>query len=227
MPFIIKSLILLILIIQSVHASNDGRWRLSLLGFDRVEFGTEHMAGGLGIQWQAHLEFTVKDGLFVQGTGTAELLPEISTYSRPENMFECKQVTGTFASNSGRSFSTPHLRYQAFPMLGKVTGNKIRLNPYLDYPGNYYAVLYECQTDNSMGSFWLDQSPRIARELSKRQNASVEFGDSVYSANIKEVRTIPPGPELELPLIDGLSFSVSQEYGLRKLTYQLDRIGDQ
>ena len=219
----IKSLFFLILTIQLAHADIDGSWKLTISGQDQLEFGTEHMAGGLTLKWMSVLEFSIKDGLFDHGTGTARLLPEIITTSRPPDMFDCDQVTGTFASNSGQSFSTPHLRYQSFPMLGKVIDDSIRLNPHLDYPGNYYAVLYECKTDNALGSFWLEQSPRIARELSKRQNALLKTNDLTYSANIKEVKTIAPGPEIKLPLIDGLNFSLSQEYGLRKLEYRLQK----
>lgn len=227
MKLVIRALIFPILTIQIVHADIDGSWKLTISGQDQLEFGTEHMAGGLKIQWQSELEFTIRHGRFFQGTGTAQLLPEIIMTSRPQDMFECNQVQGTFASNSGQSFSTPHLRYQAFPMLGKVIGQSIRLNPHLDYPGNYYAVLYECKTDNSLGSSWLEQSPRIARELSKRQNALVKVSESTYSAHIKEVKTIAPGPEMLFPLVDGLSFSVTQEYGLRRLDYRLQRISSQ
>lgn len=223
MQLVIKSLFFLILTIQLAHADINGRWKLTIAGQDQLEFGTEHMAGGLNIKWMSVLEFTIKHGLFVQGTGTARLQPEIDTTSRPAEMFDCNQVSGTFASNSGQSFSTPHLRYRSFPMLGKVIDQSIRLNPHLDYPGNYYAVLYECKTDNSLGSFWLEQSPRIARELSKRQNAIVKVNNLIYSAHIKEVKTIAPGPEIILPLSDGLNFSVTQEYGLRKLEYRLQR----
>lgn len=222
----IKPLFFLILTIQLAHADIDGDWKLTISGQDQLEFGTEHMAGGLNIRWLSVLQFTIEDGLFLQGTGTARLLPEIVTTSRPVDMFDCNQVSGTFASNSGQSFSTPHLRYRSFPMLGKVIDQSIRLNPHLDYPGNYYAVLYECKTDNSLGSFWLEQSPRIARELSKRQNALIKVNDLMYSAHIKEVKNIAPGPEMLLPLIDGLSFSVTQEYGFRKLEYQLQRISE-
>jgi hypothetical protein len=224
MQVILKSLFFLILSIQIVHADINGRWKLTISGEDYLEFGTENLAGGLVINWLSNLEFTIRHGLFVQGTGTARLLPGIVGTSRPEDMFDCAQVSGTFANNSGQSFSTPHLRYRSFPMLGKVVDDSIRLNPHLEYPGNYYAVLYECKTRNSLGSFWLEQSPRIARELSKRQNALVDVTEAVYSANIKEVKTIAPGPEMEMPLVDGLSFSVTQEYGLRKLEYRLKKI---
>ncbi len=222
-----RLLILLIVTMQSVHAEVNGRWLLTITGSDRLEFGTENLAGGLLIPWQSELEFTIKDGIFNQGTGRARLLAEINTYSRPEDMFACEQVKGIFASNSGQSFSTPHLRYQAFPMLGKVVGDRVELKPFLEYPGNYYAVLYECSTSDTRGSFWIDRSPRVARELGKRQNAQVKTSESGYSVNIKEVKTIPPGPDIDLPLIDGLKFSLIEEYGLRTLEYSLQRIADQ
>ncbi len=161
----------------------DGRWQLEITGHDQLEFGTEHLAGGVRVDWQSVLDFFIEDGVFKQGTGTASLLPQINTVSRPEGMFECQQESGIFANNDGQSFSTPHLRYRAFPMLGEVKQANVRLYPHLDYPGNYYALLYRCKTGNALGSFWLENSPRIARELSKRQNAIVKVSDSTYSRN--------------------------------------------
>ena len=221
---LLQLLILLIISIRPVYADTDGQWELTLSGEDRLEFGTERLAAGLNIRWQTVLHFSIENGQFKQGTGKAQLQPEITPYSRPDGMFECNLVNGIFASNRGQSFATPHLRYQAFPMLGKVVGERIQLNPYLEYPGNYFAILYECRTDNSLGEFWIERSPRVARELNKQQNAGVKVVDSVYIASIKEVKNIPPGPEIDLPLTDGLSFSVSQEYGLRRVTYHLQKL---
>jgi hypothetical protein len=221
----LKYLIIFILSIHPAHAEVNGRWQLAINGSDRLEFGTEHLAGGLTIKWKTVLEFNIKDNIFDKGTGTATLLPEITPYSRPIEMFDCKQEAGIFASNSGQSFAMPHLRYQAFPMLGKVDKNSIQLKPYLDYPGNYYAILYKCITDKEAGEFWIDRSPRVARELGKQQNAQVKLSEAVYSASIKEVKSVPPGPELEIQLIDGLQFSVTEEYGARQINYQLTRIG--
>lgn len=229
MSQLIRSLVLLILIIQQAHAAAlddglDGRWQLTIRGHDQLEFGTEHLAGGVLIDWISVLDFTIENGQFLVGSGTAQLLPGMTAVSRPAEVFECEQENGIFASNSGQSFSTPHLRYSAFPMVGRVRNNKVQLMPHLEYPGNYYALLYKCVTEDSLGSFWLDNSPRYARELSKRQNASMSTGDSRFSARIKEVKNIPPGPELILPLVDGLEFSLTQEHGMRKLDYSLRRI---
>ncbi len=225
MEIMVKSLLLLILTIHLAHADGiEGRWQLIITGQDRLEFGTEQLAGGLQIRWQSVLDFRITEGVFKQGTGTARLLPDILPFSRPPDMFDCHQESGTFASNTGQSFSTPHLRYRSFPMQGRVTGSRVILKPFLEYPGNYYAVLYACKTDKSLGSFWLENAPRIARELSKRQNAQLKAVGPEFNAHIKEVKNIAPGPELEIPLIEGLSFSLSEQYGLRQLHYELIRV---
>ncbi len=206
------------------HADRDGRWQLVISGQDRIEFGTEHLAGGLHIHWQTDLEFLIKHGRFVQGTGTAQLDSEITSYSRPESMFECNQIKGSFVSRNGILFATPHLRFQAFPVAGKVVEENIHLNPSLAYPGNYYAVLYKCLTRDDLGSFWLENSPRIARELGKRQDSTLKTGEDGYQASIREVKTIAPGPEIVLPLKEGFEFSLSEDYGLRQLNYRLQRL---
>ncbi|MCP4076336.1 MAG: hypothetical protein GY744_09145 [Gammaproteobacteria bacterium] len=219
-------LILLIVSIPPVQAVENGRWKLTITGFDKIEFGTEKLAGGLNIHWQTELEFKIDDNRFIQGTGVARLLDDITTFSRPAEMFNCELVNGTFASRTGMSFSMPHLRYKAFPLAGKVMHDSVQLKPFLEYPGNYYAVLYQCETTNELGSFWVERSPRVARELSKRQNVMTKFEQGAYQANIKEVISISPGPQIEIPLIDGLSFSLSEQYGLRKLEYSLIRTGE-
>ena len=220
-----RALCLLIVTIQTAHAGAlDGRWQLSIDGIDRLEFGSEFMAGGIELGWTTVLDFTIEDDVFMFGSGSAALKPGIGAYSRPEEMFSCHDVEGIFASRSGRSFSTPHLRYQSFPMQGRVENDMVHLNPRLDYPGNYYAVLYECTTSHPRGSWWMENSPLIARELGKRQNALVKVKGGDFSANVKEVKTIAPGPDLSLPLVDGLRFSVTREYGLRRMTYELKRL---
>ncbi|MBT3204120.1 MAG: hypothetical protein HOM14_11900 [Gammaproteobacteria bacterium] len=220
-------LILLIVSILPVQADENGRWKLTISGTDKIEFGTEKLAGGLNVQWKTVLEFKVENNRFLLGTGTAELVEEITTFSRPANMFDCQLVNGIFANRTGMSFSMPHLRYKAFPVAGKLLGKNIQLKPFLDYPGNYFAVLYRCETTNELGSFWLERSPRIAREMSKRQDTTTRFEAGIYQANIKEVKSIAPGPQLELPLIDGLSFSMSELYGLRLLEYSLNKMADE
>lgn len=221
--------IILILILQSVsvtavQATENGRWVLTISGADKLEFGTQSLAGGLNIKWTARLDMTIENGQFKQGSGTARLSSEISPFSRPAGMFDCKLTKGTFSNRNGLSFYTPHLRYKSFPVAGKIEGNSIQINSLLEYPGNYYAVLYQCETSHESGSIWIERSPRLAGELSKRQNTITQYVDGIYRARVKEVKSISPGPQIELPLIDGLKFSVTRQYGLRKLEYRLNRI---
>ncbi len=221
-----KILIMSFLLVTSqiVQASESSHWKLTITGKDKLEFGTEMLAGGLNIGWQTVLEFSIQDGQFKLGTGSAELLGEISPFSRPLAIFECQLTNGIFSNRNGKSFSTPHLRYKAFPVGGKIIGDTILLKPFLDYPGNYYAVLYQCETASELGSIWLERSPRVARELSKQQNAVTQVENGSYQVSIKEVKSILPGSEIELPLIDGLQFGFTEPNGIRKLHYVLSRI---
>ncbi len=120
MRHLIKLLVFLIITIHQAYAIEDGRWQLTITGQDQLEYDTQMLAGGLNIGWESILEFSIKQGRFEQGTSTARLLPNMSAFSRPPEMFECAQVSDTFASRSGISFSTPHLRYKVFPLSGKV-----------------------------------------------------------------------------------------------------------
>ncbi len=211
-------------------ASPDGRWLLQIEGSDQLEFGLENLAGGIRLRWRSELEFRIEEGRFVRGSGRAELLPEVAPVSRPEGYFDCAPSEGVFASRSGQSFDMPHLRYRSFPMRGQVEatdeGWRVNLNPDLKYPGNYIAVIYRCRTEAEQGAVWLDASPRIARELGKRQNPEIERNDGVFSVKVKEVKTLPPGPMLQLPLQDGLEFVLDSEFGLRRVRYRLERLGD-
>ncbi len=213
------------------EAGPDGRWLLQIEGRDQLEFGLENLAGGIRLRWRSELEFRIESGRFLRGSGRSRLLPDIEPVSRPPGYFDCAASEGVFVSRNGQSFDMPHLRYRSFPMRGEVLraekqGWRVSLNPDLKYPGNYIAVMYRCATTGDQGARWLDASPRVARELGKRQNAEMENGDGYYRVLVKEVKTLPPGPVLELPLQSGLEFVLESEYGLRRLRYRLERLGD-
>jgi hypothetical protein len=220
----LKLLILLMLTIQPVYAGVDGRWKLLISGHDQLEFGSRFLAGGLTLGWQSILDFSIRDGRFEIGTASARLMPNVDAFSNPPAVFDCSQVSGIFANRSGNSFSTPHLRYQAFPLAGRVIDGKVELTPFLEYPGNYYAIMYQCETSDERGANWAEMAPRIGLELGRRQNAQIDVDEGRYTAKIKQVKVIAPGPRLELPLIDGFELAVEENYGARKLRYQLQRV---
>lgn len=223
-----KVLFLLILTISSAYGDInnvvDGRWSLTITGEDRLEFGTQFLAGGLIMRWRSQLEFSIQDAQFNIGTGTAQLLTEVDSHSRPEERFKCEVTSGTFVSKNGQTFTTPHLRYQSFPMQGQVIGEDVLLNPFLEFPGNYYAVLYECSTRDELGDVWISSAPRVGQELGKRQSWQVIQQDGEYAVKIKEIKNILPGPELKMPLQDGLTLTLSEDYGTRVLEIRLQRL---
>jgi hypothetical protein len=223
-----KVLYLLILTISSAYGdinnAIDGRWRLTITGEDRLEFGTQFLAGGLIMRWRSMLDFSIQDAQFNIGTGTAQLLAEVDSHSRPEDRFNCEVTSGTFVSKNGQTFTTPHLRYQSFPMQGRVIEGEILLNPFLEFPGNYYAVLYECSTRDELGDVWTNSAPRVAQELGKRQSSQVVQQGDEYVVKIKEVKNILPGPELKMPLKGDLAFTISEDHGARVLEFRLQRL---
>ena len=230
-----RALLVLILIIMplplyAAENGSDGRWLLEIDGRDQLEFGMENLAGGIVVRWRTALEFRIENGRFLRGSGRAELMPDVEPVSRPEGVFTCALNEGVFVSRSGQTFDMPHLRYRSFPMRGRVeqgeAGTRVILQPELKYPGNYLAVMYRCTTDHQQGALWLEASPRIARELGKRQNAQARVEDGRYRATVKEVKTLPPGPLLELPLQDKLELTLESEFGLRRLRYRLQRLTD-
>jgi len=223
-----KNLICVLLIFLPAFASIaqniDGQWQLKITGKDQLEYGTQKLAGGLLMSWQTVIDFEIQQGQFLQGSGKTNLLPEILPFSRPDNMFQCKSIAGVYATRSGRSVEMPRLRYQGFPVAGEVVQNKVRLVPYIEYPGNHYAVMYQCETSDGLGEFWQDSAPRIATELSKRQNAISTFNGQVYSVKVKEVKNLPPGVELTIPLQSGWQIELNREYGARQVEYQLIKL---
>lgn len=89
MQAIVLTLILLIVSIPSAQAVENARWILTISGVDKLEFGTEKLAGGLHIEWQTMLEFSIQDGQFKMGTGKVEFVGDITGSSRPEDIFNC------------------------------------------------------------------------------------------------------------------------------------------
>lgn len=86
--------------------------------------------------------------------------------------------------------------------------------------------MYQCSTQNEPGDVWLELAPRVSRELGKRQSAQIKNEDGVFSMHIKELKNIPPGSTLKIPLIDGFKMSLEQETGARQVEYQLQRVAD-
>lgn len=212
----------------SGELSLDGDWILEIKGKDQLEFGSQFLASGVIVEWQSDLIFSIKNGVLSSATGISVLKPEIKTYSRPENVFNCQIINGSYVSKSGQYYKTPHLRYERYPVTGNVIDNsraisKIRLIHGMDYPGNYYGVLFSCETEEEVGKIWLSQSPRVSKERGSRQSISVETSNNLFQAKVKQVKEIQPGSELVLPLIDGWEMSSSDAFGSTHVSYSLTK----
>lgn len=209
--------------------SVDGQWEFVINGKDNLEFGTQFLAGGLTVSWTTTLLFTVKNGQFLLGTGKAQLHSNIEAFSRPEHTFTCDKIPGTYVSKNGLIFETPHLRYVSFPVSGQTQLKKkgepimMKLVHGMDYPGNYYGVLFECKTDKALGKNWLEQSPRVSKEKASRQSIDTKKENGFYIAKVKQVKSVAPGPELEIPLIDRWEMTLSDSFGESSLNYKLFR----
>lgn len=225
MRIIILALIFFPVAVQAA-LSEDGIWELLINGEDRLEFGTEFLAGGVQIHWRSNLRFEIRQGQFVRGSGTAELNSEVEPFSRPSGRFDCALQQGVFASKNGISFKMPHLRYRSFPVSGTVSGSTIELQPDFDYPGNYYAILYACETLDESGVFWLQSGERFARELGKRQSSITQVDQELFKVSVKEVKPIEPGETLSVPLQNGLQFDFSSEAEGRQLKYHLQKVAE-
>lgn len=225
----IKLLIVsLFLFVNSVSADvNDGNWELRISGKDNLEFGSEFLAGGLTVNWTTSIIFKIVDGHFFSGTGIANLDKSAVPYSRPEGIFTCNKISGTYVSKNGQIFETPHLRYVSFPVTGQVqlkqkeSPHMIKLKHGMDYPGNYYGMLFECNTENDLGKIWLERSPRVSKEKASRQSIEINKIDKMYSAKIKQVKSVSPGAEIMIPLIDQWQMSFSDSFDESHVKYQL------
>ena len=219
----------LLLLLSAVASADsiDGEWELRINGKDNLEFGTQFLAGGLTVNWSTTLSFQVTNGQFMMGSGIAKLDSNVESFSRPENLFECNNIYGTYVSGNGHIFKTPHLRYISFPVSGQTQLKQknspimMKLVHGMEYPGNYYGVLFECKTQDSLGKTWLERSPRVSKEKASRQSIDTKKIDDFYVAKVKQVKAVAPGPELMIPMIDQWQMTLSDSFGQSIFHYRL------
>lgn len=218
---------LLVLVPFSAQAQiQDGEWLLTVEGNELMVFGTSRLAGGLRVQWQTQWTFVVDQGRFKSGSGSSQLINEPEPFSRPGHMFECTSEEGTFVSASQQIHTTPHVRLAGFPVAGAVEKGQVILESTVDFPGNYVAVVYRCETENSVGDIWLQRGPLVGLERARRQNAETRTENGKYLARIKEVRMIPPQGRITVPLIDGWTMESVDDTRERAVSYSLKRLVD-
>jgi len=215
---------LTLLVGKAAGASLDGPWRLLIEGHQAFVFGEPSLGGGIRFTWKVVIDFQVQQGRYLIGSGSARWLGPPEPLSWPDGWFRCSQVEGTYLDSSLALHETPRLRFSAFPVAGRLQDGRVRLQPGYTSPGNYLAVTYECSTDNALAENWFAFAERGKQVLGKRQDAETRHDRNFRSARVREVASLPPASELELPLQDGWSFARGSDDGASSARYVLRRL---
>jgi hypothetical protein len=136
-------------------------------------------------------------------------------------MFRCESIQGSYLDRGLHEVTTPHIRYEGFPVAGKLVGKQLTLLPDVEYIGNFIAMMYECQTDNTLGSVWLERGRLSSMERGKRQDAKANTNSKHYSVKIKELQFMEPRGTYEIPLLDGLKFTQQDQASFSEKTFEL------
>jgi hypothetical protein len=199
-------------------------WRLTLAGHHTYFFGDRNYGGGLRIPWEVVIEFGVVDGGFGYGHGRARWIDDIRSVSGPADWFDCRKVNGTYLDRNLNLHETPRVRLAAFPVAGAVHRDRVRLKPGYEPPGNYLAVTYECDTDNPAADSWFGLAERGKQVHGKRQDIETRREGAYQWVRVREVESLPPDGEIELPLVDGWVFEQGNETGRWRVVMRLDRL---
>ena len=217
-----------VLLVQTlpVHAERpvDGRWELQISGHHSFVFGEEDFGGGVRIPWEVSIQFQVRDGEFHIGSGSARWLDHVMPLSNPRGWFNCRQVDGTYLDSNLVLHETPRVRFAGFPVAGRLTDGRVLLQPGYQPPGNYLAVTYECATVDLVAGEWFALAERGKQVLGKRQDAETRQDAARQVARVREVASLPPETQLDLPLQDGWTFTQGSRDAASLVTYELRRL---
>lgn len=203
--------------------TNDGEWHLTISGSNLFFFGTRMLTAGLHQDWTIDIEFHIKNGQFDIASGTGMLVGKPTPYSKPEKMFQCAITEGTYLDRGLNIVSTPHMRYEGFPVAGKVVDEQILLEPGVEYIGNFIAMMYECSTTNTLADVWLERGRLSAQERAKRLGYVIRKENKTTSVKVKEVQAMEPRGTIQLPLKDGYQFKLTDQASMSTVNYSLSR----
>ena len=219
-------LVLLAWAVAVSAAPTDGRWQLAIRGHHTFVFGDQRLSAGLRISWETIIEFRIQDGDFQLGYGVSRWLPGVSSHSVPPGWFLCRLSDGTFLDRTLQLQHTPWVRYPKFPVAGALRDATVVLRPDLQPPGNYLALTYHCESDRPGAEEWFALAARARQEEGRRQDAVTAQQGSHRSAEIKEVRVLPPEGALTLPLQDGWFLQIGDPDTPDRVDYRLQRLPD-
>jgi Zn-finger nucleic acid-binding protein len=199
----------------------DGEWQLSITGTSLFFYGTRMLTAGLQQDWEVMITFQVSNQQFDVGSGKARLIGKARPYSNPEKMFQCQSIEGVYLDRGLHEVTTPHIRYEGFPVAGQIAAGQVSLQPDVQYIGNFIAMMYECQTDDIMGDVWLERGRLSSIERAKRQDAKQTRDTDHYQVRIKELQFMDPRGKIEIPLVDGLRIRQQDQASFAEKTYSL------
>lgn len=208
----------------AAQAGPEGHWELTISGHSSYVFGDPDVGGGIRVPWEVAIRFTIADGAFQVGSGSARWIDRVDALSQPPGWFSCRPVNGSYLDRSLHLHETPRLRFAGFPVSGELVDGRVILQPGYDPPGNYLAVTYECEADVSVAETWFGLAERGKQILGKRQDAEKRVEGDRHHVRVREVASVPPESRLDLPLRDGWTFAQgarddpeAQAYRLRRL----------
>ncbi|MCW8963517.1 MAG: hypothetical protein OQL16_06935 [Gammaproteobacteria bacterium] len=202
----------------------NGEWQLTIKGSNLFFYGTRMLTAGLKQDWEVTIIFHVRNQQFDIGSGKARLIGKPVPYSHPQGMFDCKSTEGVYLDRGLHEVTTPHIRYEGFPVAGQIAAGQVSLKPDVEYIGNFIAMMYECQTDNTLGDVWLERGRLSSIERAKRQDAKQSSDEKHYSVKVKELQFMEPRGAIEMPLVDGLRFKQHDQASFEEKTFNLKKI---
>lgn len=217
-------LCLLLVTIPASAADNNGDWQLKINGTSLFFYGSVMLTAGLEQDWEILMDFTIKNGQFDVGSGKSRLVGDPRSVSKPEEMFSCRSIAGSYMNSSLKEVTMPHIRYQGFPVSGQLLGKQLTLSPALHDIGNFISLIFECKTTNSLADVWEDFGDRNIHDRGKRLGVDKFHEGDVFRIVGKEIQFVEPRGDIELPLIDGLLLKRDNQTQLSTVRYELRKI---
>ncbi len=216
--------LILLLACPGLAAAAETHWELRIEGEHRLVFGEPVLNGSIRIPWRVVLRFTEEDGWFRHGQGRAEWLQGVTAASEPPGWIRCKLHQGSYLDAGLHLRELPHIRFDRFPLAGRIDEGAVSLRPGYDIRGNYLAVSYHCETDNPSVSNWFLFAERARNEEGKQQDADKLEIPPHREALVREVKPLPPLGIVRLPLQDGWFFEQGDEEADFHARWSLHRI---
>ena len=177
---------------RPVKLVNKEKWQVTWVGWDTLFFGDNTLAGGLKPYWEVRVVFTIEDGKYKEGSGTARFL-KFESHSHPPGVYDCVPLKGFAIDAQLKKHPSPYIKDQKFNVPGSSTSSSATLQMPKE---NYYLVDYDCVMDSDHAKVALGKKfGQIGAKEKVKQS-------SKYKSIEQNARLLPSGPQ-KIPLQDG------------------------